>query len=64
MRITYDSQAKAVYIELPCDPQSEHGETIQVHGYDHINLDYNRAHELMGIEILNVDTEPVIERIG
>jgi len=63
MRITWDAKAKAAYIELPCELERRAWETVPVHGYDSVFLDYNKAHELMGIEILNVDSEPVIVRL-
>ena len=62
MEITWDAEAKAVYIELPCEGKRENFKTIQVHGYGQLYLDYNTGHELVGIEILNT-TEPVIKDI-
>lgn len=62
MEITWDAEAKAIYIILPCEGKRENFHTVQVHGYDQLYLDYNRAHELCGIEILNA-SEPVIKDI-
>ena len=60
MNITWDAFAKAVYIELS---KGKSFETKQVSGYEHVFLDYDSGHTLLGIEILNA-TEPEIKSIG
>ena len=64
MEITYDNKARALYIPLPHELGDESEKQVKVHGgYEAIYLDYNKAHELIGIEILNVDEMPAIKDI-
>ena len=60
VKITYDTDAKAMYIYLKKE-RGKHLKTVQVHGYESLNLDYNTAHELVGLEILNVNEQPTLE---
>lgn len=62
MKITWDGEAKAVYVYL-VDEQKQSFKTVEVHGGD-VYLDYDSGHELIGIEILNVDSQPVLVNIG
>ena len=69
MLITYDPQAKAVYIYVsPLGPFGE-GDTRKRQAYqgivsktkplgDTVNVDYTRTGAVFGIEVLNVDTSP------
>lgn len=61
MKITYDPEAKAVYVQI-LGP-GKYFKTIPQNKGD-INIDYNTAMEITGIEILNVEAEPTIERRG
>lgn len=63
MRITWDAKARAIYIELPCEGSRQSFKQIDVHGTGQLTLDYNKRHECIGIEILNVESEPVLEKL-
>ena len=59
MRITWDRKAKAVYVYLTGDTETDH--TTQIG--ERVYLDYLKG-KPVGIEILNVEDTPVIERIS
>ena len=64
IRIEWDAEAEAIYIYL-------HGpigkgkvkNTVEVPGHDSMVLDYDKDDKLIGIGILNVKSEPIVERI-
>ena len=59
MKITYDSEAKAMYIQLKGEPN--HLKTLELS--DSVNVDYDKDLEIFGIEILNVEKMPKIKNI-
>jgi len=62
MEITWDAEAKAVYIALPCEGKRESVKRIQADRYGNVHLDDNEGHELVGIEILHA-MKPVVRDI-
>ena len=59
MKITWDSKAEAVYIDL-LEDKGEHSHTVEI--TDNFLIDYNKQGEPTGIELLCV-TIPEIEDI-
>jgi len=57
MNITYDPDAKAVYIKLK---DGRHLRTITVQPEEEINIDILTSGEAGGIEILNVESAPTV----
>jgi len=65
MKITWDAKAKAVYIQL-VEEERRHWKTVPLLSggqTGEINVDYDTSGEVTGIEILNVQAEPTIERL-
>ena len=60
MKITWDSRAEGVYIDLPLVKKGEHSHTVEI--TDDILIDYNKDGEPTGIELLCV-TRPEVEDI-
>lgn len=67
MKITWDAEAQAVYIYLDGEPSGcplvKAEKTMQIKG-EEIYLDYDKGHSLIGIEILSVKEEPILQKIG
>lgn len=61
MHITWDSVAKAIYIHTNETASVPHLRTESI--TDSINIDWDRASNVSGIEILNIDSLPFIEDI-
>ena len=59
MIITWDSEAEAIYIDLPWS-KAEQSHTVEI--TDEISIDYDKNNNPTGIEILCV-TKPEIEDI-
>lgn len=59
MKISWDSKAEGVYIDLLCD-KGEHSHTVEI--TDDILIDYNKQGEPTGIELQCV-TKPEVEDI-
>ena len=63
MKITWDSKAKAVYIYLTTDEGKKSEKTLQLLGHD-VYLDYDKGHSVIGIELLNVESEPTLIKLA
>ena len=61
MKITWDAEARAVYVELPHCGWGIIDHSAKIN--DCLYLDYNNDGEPIGIEILNASL-PVIDEIG
>jgi len=59
MKITYDSKAKALYIQLKNKPN--HIKTLELS--DSVNIDLDKDLDVYGVEILNVEKMPKIKNI-
>ncbi len=58
MKITWDAKAKAVYIQVTEEHVSHTGD-----GGGDCLLDFDGSDDVVGIEILNVDSKPEIEEL-
>ncbi len=61
MRITWDSVAKAIYIYTDETRGVPHETTQEI--TDLINIDWDVAGHVQGIEVIGLDSPPVIEDI-
>lgn len=58
MKITYDAEAKALYLRL-----NTHRVQTTLLAWDDVNVDRDRHGQVVGIEILNVASKPEIEEL-
>ena len=55
VKITYDAEAKALYIYCKERTPMDVAKTVQANSYNGVNLDYDKEGNLLGVEILNLE---------